>query len=99
MTGFDSAAINRMATVCLSNQHDHSWHYDIIALPDEAPELEDQLATLQFAKKKTPKNLAAEKTKQKNKQAKQTPKKPTPKTTPNSIPSRKTMSGGGMDLR
>jgi len=52
MTGFDSAAINRMATVCLSNQHDHSWHYDIIALPDEAPELEDQLATLQFAKKR-----------------------------------------------
>lgn len=51
-TGLDSAAINRMATVCLSNRHDWNWHYDIIALPDEAPEMEEQLATLSFAKKR-----------------------------------------------
>lgn len=51
-TGLDNASLNRMASVCLSNLHDTNWHYDIIALPDGAPEIEEELATLQFAKKR-----------------------------------------------
>ena len=51
-TGIDEAAISRLAAVCLSNQHDDNWHYDIIALPSEAPDIEEQLATLPFAKKR-----------------------------------------------
>ena len=51
-SGLDNASVNRMATVCLSNQHDFNWHYDIVALPDEAPEMEQQLAALSFAKQR-----------------------------------------------
>lgn len=49
-TGLDDASLNRIAALCLSNQHDDNWHYDIIALPDEAPDMEVQLAALSFAK-------------------------------------------------
>lgn len=51
-TCMDSHSVNRMAEVCLSNAHDYNWHYDIIALPDEAPQIENQLAALSFAKTK-----------------------------------------------
>jgi FkbM family methyltransferase len=51
-TGCDEASINRMAAIILSNKHDTNWHYDIIALPDSAPEMEEQLSALSFAKNK-----------------------------------------------
>jgi len=50
MTVIDEKAINQMAEVCLSDEHDWNWHYDIIALHDMSTINTKELATMKYAK-------------------------------------------------
>jgi hypothetical protein len=50
MTVIDESAINQMAQVCLSNEHDWNWHYDIVALHDTSTINTKELATMKYAK-------------------------------------------------
>ena len=50
MNTVDEQAINQMAEVCLSDEHDWNWHYDIVALHNTTTIEAKELAVLQHAK-------------------------------------------------
>ncbi len=50
MTVLDADAIERLAEVCLSGEHDDGWHYDIVALHGSSAVSDYRLALQEFAK-------------------------------------------------
>jgi len=53
MTQMDETAIKQMANICISGQRDYNWHYDIVALHQESPIFDTNLAMLKFSKKRS----------------------------------------------
>ncbi|WP_207493419.1 FkbM family methyltransferase [Aridibaculum aurantiacum] len=51
MNHVDHAALSSLSQLCFNNKHDDDWHYDVVALNDDAIDAV-QLAEAAFAKKK-----------------------------------------------